>query len=75
MQNAVFVKHQTMFFFFIPSTNSSKSTQAAKHHTLPMFNHKPMGLLWKGFGAQASLDGPHGNNILIKKAYNDRLEM
>ena len=69
MQNAIFGKHQTMFgfIFFIPSTNSSKLTQAAKHHTLPTLNHKPKGLLLKRFGVRTSLDGPRGTNILIKK--------
>lgn len=79
MQNAMFGEHQTMFrfilFFFIPSANSSKLTQAAKHHMLPVFGRKPTGLLWKGSQARAALDGPGGNNILIKKSYNDRLSM
>lgn len=62
-------------FFLVPSRNSSKPTPVAKHHTLPMLSRKPMGLPLKGSWAQASSDGPHGNNILIKKSYNDRLDM
>lgn len=69
------IKQCLVLFFFIPSTNSSKLTQAAKHHTLPTLSRKPVGLLYEGSRASAALDGPCGNNILIKKSYNDRLEM
>lgn len=62
------------FFFFIPSTNSSKLTQTAKHHTLPVLSPKPLSLLCKGSQAWAASDGPHGNNTLIKKPFNYRLK-
>lgn len=67
------IKQCLVYIFFIPSTNSSKLTQAAKHHTLPVLTPKPVGLLRKESQARAASDSPHGNNILIKKSYNYRL--